>query len=226
MFLDLDGTLLDIAVSHDAVIVPEGLVQALLRVRAGLGGALAIVSGRTLRDIDRLLAPAEFACAAEHGAVLRFPSGRVEQAEARHPPKAWLRALQERARAWPGVVPEEKGYSIVAHYRLAPGREAAVAALVHDLVADGGENFEVVVAKKAFEIRPKGITKGLAVKLLMEVAPFRGRMPVFVGDDVTDEDGMRMARQMGGLGLHVETDFAGAPAAVRDWLGRAAATLA
>jgi len=225
LFLDLDGTLLDIASAPDKVIIPPGLVDALARVGAALNGALAIVSGRRLADIERMLSPLKVPVAAEHGAVVRLPSGVVDSVSPVHrPPPQWAVQLREATRDWDGILVEEKTYSIAIHYRLAPHRMNAVKQLATSLVRSDLQ-FEVLAAKKAFEVRPKGVTKGRAVQMLVETEPFRSRQPVFVGDDVTDEDGMEVAARLGGFGLNVGAVFGGKPPAVRDWLNRAADAL-
>jgi trehalose 6-phosphate phosphatase len=222
LFLDLDGTLLDIAQSPDDVVTPPDLVVVLEQLRHLLGNALAIVSGRRLLEIDHLLEPVRFAAAAEHGAIIRHADGVVEEIAAdRRPPPFWASSLRAQTREWDGVLVEEKDYSIAMHYRLAPECEDKVGELAASLVRDELAGFKIVHSKKALEIRPKGVTKGIAVKALMERDPFRGRVPVFVGDDITDEDGMAMARELGGLGVHVAWAFAGRPSAVRAWLRQA-----
>ena len=143
----------------------------------------------------------------------------------RRPPRAWVKQLRQAVSGWDGVLIEEKTYSVALHYRLAPHRGGAVRKLAVSLVRTAPHRFEVLAAKRAVEIRPKGITKGRAVEVLMERHPFRGRQPVFVGDDVTDEDGMEIAHRLGGLGLNVDAAFGGQPRAVRDWLKRAADSL-
>jgi trehalose 6-phosphate phosphatase len=225
LFLDLDGTLLDIAVAPDKVIIPPGLIDALARVGAALDGALAVVSGRRLADIDRMLSPLQVPVAAEHGAVVRLPSGVVDSlSPVRRPPPQWAAQLCEAMRDWYGILVEEKTYSIAIHYRLAPHRMRAVKELATSLVRSD-PRFELLAAKQAFEVRPKGVTKGRAVQMLIETEPFRARQPVFVGDDVTDEDGMEAAARFGGFGLNVGAVFGGKPPAVRDWLNRAADSL-
>jgi trehalose 6-phosphate phosphatase len=226
LFLDLDGTLLDIALAPDRVVMPARLPDALARVSAALGGALAIVSGRALGDVDRLLSPLRLPVAAEHGAVIRLPSGALDRVPmARRAPKEWTRQLTDATRGWPGILVEEKSYSVAIHYRLAPHRKSAVWQLAMSLVRTAPQRFELMAAKQAFEIRPKGITKARAVEVLMQQDAFRGRQPVFVGDDVTDEDGIEVADRLGGWGLNVDTAFGGRPGAVRDWLERAADSL-
>ena len=226
MFLDLDGTLLDIAAAPDRVVIPPRLTDALARVHAGLGGALAVVSGRSLDDVDRLLAPLRVPVAAEHGAIIRLPSGAFDRIPAtRRPSRQWIGQLRAATRDWSGILVEEKMYSVALHYRLAPHRKSALRQLAMSLVRSAPARFELLTAKKAFEVRPKGVTKGRAVEVLMNQEPFRARQPVFVGDDVTDEDGMEAAVRLGGLGLTVGAAFEGQPLAVRDWLKRAGDTL-
>jgi trehalose 6-phosphate phosphatase len=225
LFLDLDGTLLDIALAPDEVIIPPGLIDALARVGAALNGALAVVSGRRLADIDRMLSPLRLPVAAEHGAVVRLPSGSVDSVSpVRRPPPEWAAQLREATHSWDGILVEEKTYSIAIHYRLAPHRMNAVKQLATSLVRSDPQ-FELLAAKQAFEVRPKEVTKGRAVQMLIETEPFRARQPVFVGDDVTDEDGMEVAARLGGFGLNVGAVFGGKPPAVRDWLNRAADAL-
>jgi len=226
LFLDLDGTLLDIAAAPDEVVIPFQLTDALARVGAALDGALAVVSGRSLGEVDRLLNPLRLPVAAEHGALIRLPSGALEKVpETRRPPRLWGEQLRDATSGWSGILIEEKTYSVAVHYRLAAHRKSAVRQLAMSLVRTAPERFELLAAKDAFEIRPKGITKAHAVAMLMNQEPFCARQPVFVGDDVTDEDGMEVAVRLGGLGLNVGAVFEGQPLAVRDWLKRAADTL-
>lgn len=226
LFLDLDGTLLDIAAAPHKVVIPTGLIDALARVSVALGGALAVVSGRRLGNIDRLLSPLRLPAAAEHGAIIRLPSVMLDRLPAGcRPPRDWIKQLRQTVRGWNGVLVEEKTYSVSLHYRLAPQRKAAIRKLAMSLVRAAPHRFELLSAKKAYEVRPKGITKARAVKVLMGREPFRGRQPVFVGDDVTDEDGIEIADRLGGLGLNVDSAFGGQPRAVRAWLERAAESL-
>jgi trehalose 6-phosphate phosphatase len=227
LFLDLDGTLIDIATAPDKVVTPSGLTDALARVRSALGGAIAVVSGRRLAEIDRLLSPLQLPVGAEHGAIVRMPSGQFDRVpDALRPPPEWSDELREATRRWSGILVEEKAYSIAIHYRLAPHHEDAVCRVASSLVQTAPARFELLALKRAFEIRPKSVSKARAVDVLMTIEPFRGRQPVFVGDDVTDEDGIASAVRLGGLGLHVDAAFGGTPLAVRDWLRRAADSLA
>jgi trehalose 6-phosphate phosphatase len=217
LFLDIDGTLLDIAPRPDAVVVPESLPETLHAVSGRLDGALALVSGRALEVIDELLSPLRLPAAAEHGAIIRLPDGAVQTCVPRGVPQSWREHLRAETKDWTGVLVGEKRTSVAIHYRLAPERENDVRALVMRIVAEDPA-FEVLPARMAFEIRPRGADKGTAIRRFLEIAPFQGRMPVFVGDDVTDEDGFAAVREAGGLALHVARDFGGEPANVRGWL--------
>lgn len=227
LFLDLDGTLLDIAERHDLVWVAPDLPPVITRLSAALGGALAIVTGRPLGDVDRLLALPGLAVAAEHGARLRRPDGVVEVHTAELPERAdWLARIAAELPAWPGAFIEEKSVGFVVHYRQAPQAGPTIERFLRDLIAPAAGRAEILPALMAYEIRAEGVGKGHAVRHLMAATPFAGRLPVFVGDDVTDEEGMAVAEELGGQGLHVHRVFGGAPAAVRSWLARQADRLA
>lgn len=217
VFLDIDGTLLDIAPSPQAVVVPAGLTEALIRLHDALDGALAFVSGRKLDDVDRLFAPLRTAVAAEHGAIVRLPDGKVEEANV-VVPQAWGTMLKQLAARHPGVLIEEKAHSIVAHYRLAPEAEPIVRQAVNEIAASASDCFDILPARMAYELCGRDVSKGAAVRRLMRIAPFAGRKPIYIGDDVTDEPAIAAAQQAGGLGLHVARDFAGQPTRVRTWV--------
>jgi trehalose 6-phosphate phosphatase len=219
LFLDLDGTLLDIAPTPDAVVVPRDLVADLRAAAVALGGALAIVSGRALREIDSLLDPLRVPGAGEHGAVVRLPDGSRDEV-ALKVPDVWIEELRRLQEACPGVLTEVKPHNVVAHYRNVPAYETKVRRAALQLVSRDPHAFEVLEAKMAVEIRPRAVTKARAVDCLMEVAPFAGRIPVFVGDDATDRDGFGAALERGGIALDVAIAFAGRPQEVRTWLKR------
>jgi len=219
LFLDIDGTLIDIAARPDAVIVPKTLARILAVAGQWLGSALAIVSGRTLAIIDEMMAPLVLSCAGEHGAVIRLPDGTIWRAGAEYAvPDAWKARLQAVAKDWNGVIVEIKPYSVSIHFRQAPARGGDVRVLVEDVVTANTRDFEVLAAHMAFEIRHRALNKAAAVHELMKHTPFRERIPVFVGDDVTDEDGFRAAQEMGGLALRVADSFGGRPSNVHRWL--------
>lgn len=223
LFLDLDGTLIDIAPRHDEVWVAPELPTVLTRLRNALGGALAIVSGRPLHDIVTLIPIPGICVAAEHGARVRLPDGTLEAYQADLPGRAgWIAAIKDALPRWPGAFLEEKTIGLVIHYRQAPSHGAEIEAFMRALIAPAAGRAELLPALMAFEIRPAGVGKGHAVDRLMKLAPFAGRIPVFIGDDVTDEEGMAAAVAHGGVGLHVARNFGGAAANVRAWLAEMA----
>ncbi|HKU97692.1 MAG TPA: trehalose-phosphatase [Vineibacter sp.] len=224
LFLDLDGTLLDLALTPTAVVVPDGLVDVLRRLHGRLNGALAIVTGRPLDDIDRLLAPLVLPVAGNHGASARLPDGSQQAlAPVSALPPAWRAEAEAACSQWPGTIVEPKPYSLALHYRLAPDRDREIHALLSRLAAERADDYEILKAHYAFELRPRRADKGLAIERLMELVPFQGRVPVFIGDDVTDESGRAAARRLGGIGLDVAETFDGSAARVREWLAAAAA---
>jgi trehalose 6-phosphate phosphatase len=227
LFLDLDGTLLDIAATPELVVVPPGLPALLSHLHHLLGGALAIVTGRSISVIDRLLAPFAPPAAGEHGVMLRYQDGTLEETKAGVAmPEAWRESLAAAAERMPGVLLEPKPHGCAMHYRLAPEHGDDVWRLVRALVAEDNPSFRLIPAREAVEIGPRGASKGYAVERLMAQKPFAGRSPIFIGDDFTDEAGMNAARAFGGQGLRVAEVFGGEPAAVRAWLRRGADLLA
>ena len=226
LFLDLDGTLLEIAPTPELVVVPPGLPNLLTNVHGQLGGAVAIVTGRPIGVIDSLLAPFYASAAGEHGVALRYQDGTIEEMpKGLAVPDTWRDALKAAAERWPGVLIEPKPHGVAVHYRLVPERGNDVWRLVRALVPQDHPWFRLIPAREAVEIGPRAASKGHAVERLMAKAPFQGRRPIFVGDDFTDEAGMEAARQFGGEGLRVAEVFGGDPAAVRAWLRRGAELL-
>lgn len=227
LFLDLDGTLIDIAPTPESVVVPPGLPALLGTIQGLLGGAVAIVTGRPIGFVDSLLKPFVAVAAGEHGAALRYCDGKVEEMpKGLAVPDAWREALEAATHRWPGVLIEPKPHGVAVHYRLVPEHGNDVWRLVRALVPQDHPWFHLIPAREAVEIGPRGVSKGRAVERLMAHQPFRGRRPIFVGDDFTDEAGMEAAREFGGQGLRVAEVFGGEPAAVRAWLGREAELLA
>ncbi len=222
LFLDLDGTLLDIASRPDAVTVPADLPARLAKLSAALGGAVAIVSGRPAAAVDALLTPFAPPGGFGHGTEIRLPGGAARPSEVALPlPARLLRELHSAIASWPGVLLEAKPHGIALHYRQAPHHQQSCHNLLQRCAAQH-PRWAVLSAHMACELRPRAATKALPVETLMNHPPFAGRRPVFIGDDVTDEDGMAAARRMGGLGLRVGEDFADA-AAVRAWVRRGVA---
>ena len=221
LLLDLDGTLIDIAPTPDSVIVPPGLNDTLRALQSALDGALAIVTGRAIEVLDGFLGGG-FAAAGEHGGAIRHaPGARIERPDLPIPPASWLSRAAELAAAHPGALLEPKARGFALHFRQAPAAGPAFRAALTTMIARS-PGFQLLPGLMMWEVRPCGVDKGSAVTALMARRPFRGRLPLFIGDDVTDEDGMRVARLMGGEGLRVEPAF-GSPAGVRTWLARAAA---
>jgi len=217
VFLDVDGTLLDLAETPDAVVVPPHLRALLHRLSDQLQGALAIISGRSLTDIDRLIGPG-IAAAAEHGAILRDADGCIiEDMEDSAELRSLLAPLRAAVAAHPRTLLEAKRFGLVLHWRAAP---SAAPALIHcaEALTAPHPMLELQPAHEALEIRVRGPSKAGALDRFMRDAPFAGRVPVFVGDDTTDEPAIARASARGGQGLHVGRDFAGSPAAVLDWL--------
>ncbi|MCQ8241695.1 trehalose-phosphatase [Rhizosaccharibacter radicis] len=216
--LDFDGTLVDIAPTPEGVVVPPGLAEALIRLRERCGDALAIVSGRPIAQIDGFLPGVPFAVAGEHGLAIRHePDGEIERATLPPLPQGWLDRADALIAAHPGARVERKHSGFVLHYRACPEAGGALEAALRPLVDEAGGAFHLQAAKMAWEVRVSGIDKGSAVRALMARAPFTGRLPVFVGDDITDEDGIKEARATGGIGLRIPDDIPD-PEVLRRWL--------
>lgn len=219
LFLDFDGTLVEIAPTPDAVRVDPALPAMLSTLHGHLDGALAIVSGRPLATLDAFLAPARLPAACEHGVVLRVAAdGPTEEADVPSVPEAWRAAAAALAASVPGALYEAKPHGFSLHARQAPAAMPGFEAALRDLIA-GDERFLLLPAHMAWEVKPCAADKGTAVAALMARAPFQGRMPVFIGDDVTDEAAIAAAEALGGIGLRVDESF-GDPAGVRTWLAQ------
>lgn len=220
LFLDLDGTLIDIAPTPDAVQVGPQLLQTLAALSAQLGGALACISGRAYADLAQLLAPAGIALAGSHGAeLLQAAPHEARIAQLAH---HCMQALV----SWPGALVEQKPGGLALHWRLAPAAESAVRALGAQLL-QALPGHRLCEGRKVLELVPAEAGKGAALHSLMQQPPFRGRRPVYVGDDLTDIAAMQAARALGGQAFavgprvaeHADAMFAG-PAHVRNWLRR------
>ncbi|GEB03986.1 trehalose-phosphatase [Gluconobacter roseus] len=217
LLLDFDGTLVDIAPTPESVRVPDGLTDDLLRLRDMLDGALAIITGRPIAQIDHFLPGIPYAVAGEHGVVVRpAPEQALRERELPVVPAHWVNAAEKTASDHPGASIEHKKAGMVLHYRRAPEAESAFRELTSAWPVESG-GFHLQDAQMAIELRPLGIDKGMALQELMAEAPFKGRRPLFVGDDVTDRDGVRAANQMGGAGWLIPDDFPDA-ATFRRWL--------
>jgi trehalose 6-phosphate phosphatase len=226
LFLDVDGTLLDLAPAPEAVVVPDGLRGCLARLHAALGGALALISGRALADCDRLFTPLRLPVAGQHGAEIRLGAAGEARALASAEPLARVRSrVLEAVEGMAGVGVEDKGITLAVHFRRAPHHEGALRRILSSLVEAERGSLDLLAGKMIFDVRPRGADKGRAVEAFMRAAPFAGRLPVYVGDDVTDEDGFAAAKRLGGQavrvgaggGTPVDVSLAD-PAGVRDWL--------
>mgnify|MGYP000364334103 CR=1 FL=1 len=225
LFLDFDGTLTELAPSPKAVHIASGLVPMLATLHTHLGGALAIVTGRTEADIDHFLSPLRLPLAAEHGAQYRVSEGQRSTVPLSDLGPV-LQAAQHLAAQHPGLLVESKHTSVALHYRQAPHlkslcRDTLMQALQHL------PGMELLSGKCVYEAKVQGVHKGQAITDFMAQSPFAGRIPVFVGDDVTDESGFAAVQALGGWSIKVGEGPTVAqhrcitPAALRGWLSSA-----
>jgi len=227
LFLDVDGTLLELAATPQAVSVSDALREGLRALSRASGGAVALVSGRAITDLDALFAPLTLPSAGLHGFEHRGASG----AYCRRPPPS-AAALEDArgemlrlARAHPGLLVEDKRFALALHYRNAPHLEEAVMMAMREVAARLAGELELQRGKMVMELRPAGATKAQAVAAFLTEAPFAGRLPIFIGDDLTDEPAFELVNRLGGASVVVsatrpsaaQTRFADV-AAVRAWL--------
>jgi trehalose 6-phosphate phosphatase len=225
LFLDFDGCLVEIAERPDAVIVPPALPDLLRRLHDQLEGAVALITGRNIEDLRRHLPDFSGAIAGSHGAELAMPGAAIT---ALHQQTFDLAALHDAAQSiaapHPLLLIEPKPHGVGIHYRAQPGLQSYVETALEGLLA----HFPGLVLQKskmAAELRPKDVSKGGALARLMEIAPFAGRLPVYAGDDLTDEPAIAEAQRMNGFGVKIgEGDSVARfrladPAAVASWLG-------
>ena len=230
LLFDVDGTLIDIGPTPYDVAVPEALPGTLRHLYDRTGGAVALVSGRPIHDLDRLFAPLVLPAVGGHGAEVRRRMGETPE-RAEDLPDDLRRHLADAASPNSGIVVEDKGYSVTLHYRRAPKEaERLRQYIASERAAFPKETTELLVGKAMFEVRRPGTSKGQAVRDLMDRAPFAGRTPVFFGDDVTDESVFDILPSVGGKGFGVGRHFSGAigifrkPSDVRAALQRLAAS--
>ena len=224
-FLDLDGTLLEIEETPDAVGIGPDENRLLEKLIAGAGGAVAVISGRALARIDQILAPLVLPAAGQHGAERRDAKGvRHRHRFAANVLRPVAVGIRSFAAQHQGLVFEDKGASVALHYRKAPQLARAAQAAVRDAAGPLGEAVEVQDGKMVVELKPAGCDKGKAIAQFMQEAPFAGREPVFIGDDATDEYGFRVVNAMGGHTVKVGEGPSVArwrlenPASTRAWL--------
>jgi trehalose 6-phosphate phosphatase len=225
LFLDVDGTLLDLAPRPDEVVVPPRLVAILTRLQTVLGGALALVSGRTIRQIDVFLTPLRLPCAGVHGGERRDSRGEMHYVA----PHAASRldsarvALSDFVATVPGLLLEDKRSSLAVHFRERPELAGAVQRRLEEALSLIGEGFRIQESVLVREIVPSVAHKGDAVEAFLAEPAFAGRLPVFVGDDVTDLDAFAAVERHGGRAIAVGPRLPASwrlpsPSAVIDWL--------
>lgn len=203
VFLDIDGCLLDLAPTPDEIVVPSDLPGNIERLRLALGGALALVTGRGLVYADALFDPYPFPIAGLHGAEMRGPDGSMLQAESSPEFEELKKALVRDAESMPGVLIEDKGAAVAAHYRQAPQYELALGERMRQFAEAAGSGWALQLGKMVYEIRPARASKGDAVERFLQEAPFNGRLPIALGDDLTDESMFAVANARGGLSFRV-----------------------
>lgn len=203
LFLDFDGTLVELAARPDAVAPAPSLVPLLANLSRRLQGALAIVTGRPIAVVDRFLEPLRLPVAGLHGVEMRA----TQDAARSSPPLPDLAAARARiaqlAEDWPALLVEDKGGAIAVHYRSVPAAGPAVRRLACSLLEDSADALVLIEGKMVVELLPAGRDKGTAILDLCGSAPFAGRRPVFLGDDVTDEAGFHAVNGLGGVSVRI-----------------------
>jgi trehalose 6-phosphate phosphatase len=227
LFLDVDGTLIDIAGHPDAVVVEPAIVDRLEALHECCGGAVALISGRSIAVLERLFPSLHLPMAGQHGAERRDAAGNMAYSIAGSTGLARAKArLQRFVNSNPGLVLEDKGQSVALHYRQAPTLDGAATYLAERLVHELGSGYRLRRGKMVIEIGPSGMDKGSAITAFLATPPFRCRLPVFIGDDVTDEDGFHVVNKASGHSIKVgpgptEARYRLPDArAVSEWLGR------
>jgi trehalose 6-phosphate phosphatase len=229
LFLDVDGTLLDIAATPNEVVVPRQLAPLLARISKGLDGALAVLSGRQLAEIDTILAPLKLIGAGVHGAELRTAPGEPIVRVAMSLPGSLVDHALDIANDMPGIIAEPKGPGLALHYRKSPELQPVLEARLRLLLSRYADELVLCPGRKLFEIIPAGHSKGTALETLLKLPAFTERLPVMIGDDVGDVPALSAAQRLGGFGLRVAgeqfplsaADLRG-PASVLEWLERLA----
>ena len=223
LFLDMDGVLAPLAETPDAVVPRPERTAAVKAVAERLKGRVAIISGRTIAEIDRIAEASAASASGVHGLERRRADGSLDHAEAAPEVRGAVEALEAFARTRPGVIVEDKAVSAGLHYRGAPGEEAAALALAERLSSETG--LALQAGNLVVELKTPGTSKGTALTAFMSEPPFAGAVPVMLGDDLTDEDGFIAAEALGGFGVLVGPARETAAryslpdvAAVLDWL--------
>ena len=229
LFLDVDGTLIELTDTPLQTHADEALKSLLRRVADTLGGALALVSGRSIGYLDALFAPLHLPIAGLHGVERRTAAGKLYGTDVDSSRLDAARAtLSALVAAHPGTLLEDKGRTVAVHFRMAPQFEAAIRQTVAEVAAALEPAYDVQGGNMMLELKPRGFSKGDAIGDFLREPPFAGRKPVFVGDDLTDLDGFAVVESAGGASVGVGDRVTGQshlenPAAVRAWLERVAA---
>jgi trehalose 6-phosphate phosphatase len=225
ILLDVDGTILDLAPTPPEVWVPPSLRHAMARLSERTGGAVALISGRSLNDLDLLFSPLQLPAVGGHGAEFRLQAGGASEYRRTVPLNPALkRKLAMVAEIGPGILIEDKGYSLALHYRLAPSSESLIRQAVERICAESPTPTEILRGKSVLEVKHIGFSKGSGVRELMRHKPFLDRHPIFIGDDVTDESVFEIISEFDGLAFSVGRVVEGVdghfdePEAVRGWL--------
>lgn len=227
-FLDVDGTLIDIADTPDAVQVDTVLLELIERLHHASGGAVALVSGRAISDLECHLGALRLPLAGQHGLERRDAAGRLWIHAAPPDAKCTIKeALLPILARHPGLLLEDKGLTLALHYRMVPHLAAFAHQTMNRLSSSAGEGLEVQRGKRVVEVKPSGVDKGTAVAEYLSESPFKGRRPVFIGDDLNDEHGFAEVNRLDGISIKVGKGVSCARfrlpdvAAVRCWLGDA-----
>jgi trehalose 6-phosphate phosphatase len=203
-FFDFDGTLVELAPTPDGVLVRPDMLALLRELRRVTHGAVAIVSGRGIDSIDAFLGMPDLPVAGLHGAERRDANGDTQRVGFNDQRLLHMeQVLAEVVRTHPGMLLEIKGASLALHYRNAPEREPEARSATERLAADFADAYVLQPGKMVYEIKPKDVDKGRALRAFLDEPPFAGRRPVFAGDDLTDEKGFAVVNTQGGLSIKV-----------------------
>lgn len=230
VFLDVDGVLLEITEKPEQVSLPPDLLPILNRLVTACNGAVALVSGRSLAFLEHMFATLPVAMAGLHGVERRMPDGEIQVLETSETQLSALRAsLNAFVAEFPAIGLEDKGMAIALHFRSNPELGNTVLAFLERVLPELAPNYHIQPGKMVYEVKPHGMDKGSAIELLLARAPFTGRLPVFAGDDVTDEHGFAVVNQHDGVSIKVgdgpETIaryHIGSVSELRGWLSRLA----
>jgi trehalose 6-phosphate phosphatase len=226
LFLDLDGTLIDIAATPDAVIVPADLKPLLADASENLAGALAIISGREAKFIEKIVGDAIGPIGGTHGGEMRMADGTVRLTAGNWLTPALSVIVKNLANDHPALVIEQKELGVAVHYRMAPHLRQEVKERLCKAVDLADGSLVLQPGRMVYEILPAQVNKGRALASFMQEKPFRGRKPLAIGDDITDESMFAAAQELGGLGIRVglpdvpttATHLLPNPRALRDWI--------